>query len=102
MPSLNKSLEVLRRLLRPETRRQAYAERDNYVCTIMQEAVDAMARYQTRLSIPDRDIAVLGYLARNPRAHIIADENVCNAFDSAERALKEAEKRRLMQCLQEL
>ena len=100
MATLNEALNVLFKLRRPTSKSNLFKTRTDYLCSIMQEAMDAMLRQQDRLNIPDRDIAVFGYLLRNPAAHIYADKNVCAAFDSAEKALIEDDKRRLAQCLQ--
>ena len=101
MVTLDQSLNVLYKVSHPASRRAAANPRSEYVCTIMQTALEAMMRNQQRCDVTDRDIAVFGYLLRNPAANIILDKNVSNAFSSAERALKEDDRRRLEQCLQE-
>lgn len=53
----------------------------------LNKVVIRMERYQEELHIPDKDIAIIGYLARNPMALIIQDANVKHAFLSARRAM---------------
>lgn len=100
MVTLDQSLNVLYKIAHPATRRAAVEPRSGSVCAIMQMALEAMIRHQGCCGVTDRDIAVFGYLMRNPYANIILDRNVCNAFSSAERALKEDDRRRLEHCLQ--
>lgn len=47
----------------------------------------AMERYKRELCIPDRSMKVFYYLVNNPKALIIPDKNVTEAFEWAKKAM---------------
>lgn len=55
--------------------------------TLLSMAAATMAARQKELNIPQRSIAIIRYLADNPRAVIIAEENVRQAFEHAKEAV---------------
>ena len=57
--------------------------------SMLSMAAAAMQTRQRELHIPRKSIAIIDYLANNPRAVIIADENVKQAFEHAKEAVSE-------------
>lgn len=56
--------------------------------TLLSVAAAAMKTRQKELRIPDRSITIIRYLADNPRAVIIADDNIKRAFEHAKEAVR--------------
>lgn len=59
-------------------------------CAALETAVMNMERYKARLNIPQRDIAIIRYLAKTPAAIIVREPNVMGAFKSAKAAMNYA------------
>ena len=62
--------------------------RSEYDSAYLNQVVAVMRGRRRELNIPNRDIAIIAYLARNPHAIIFHDKNVSGAFQSARRALE--------------
>ena len=75
----------LDRLLRRDARHGEMCRGRN-TAELLSSAVAAMEKQKQHLSIPDRYIAVMRYLADHPTALIIPDANVNKAFQYAKQA----------------
>lgn len=84
MPRLNPDTR-LDRLLR-KSGKELYAKRTDSDCEFLHSAADVMTAQREKLRIPQRSIAIIRYLAREPMALIIPDANVTQAFNHAKQA----------------
>lgn len=71
-----------------DKRNKATPNRSDEASALLSMAAARMQAHSKELQIPRRYIAIISYLAENPRAVIIADANVTRAFQYAKEAME--------------
>lgn len=84
MPRLNPDTRLDRMLRKSE--KELYAKRTDSDCEFLHLAANVMTAQREKLRIPQKAIAIIRYLAREPMALIIPDANVTQAFNYAKQA----------------